>query len=379
MKKFLVALAALALLLCACSDAGSNSRVKTVTKIPGFSDAALPKQIIFAVDAGADEITVSTAESFCRKINSISNNSFILSLVKSVDPLDELKSGKAGFIFLSGDKAAPLHPYFSIPNERFRYSGYENFTMTCNSARVLSKLSDVSGVKVFAAYYSGSNVLAGLTPLDEMFAVDRGAEPDAEPRKIELFTIPGSDTDFAFKLPTVVSAKTESLSERIKLLYSHDTVIELAFSELLSSQIAAAPPVADNIFGDTPDDVPDGTADNTFEDTPGDIPVEKENIVITRSFHSITPLWLIISPSLYESLSPLDRSTIDETAAFIPGNLDNEYLKLEQARLDALEEDGILISNDFSSTRMKILRARDEASKEIPAGEKYFRELLGRI
>lgn len=376
MRRILVVLAALLLLLCSCSDTGSNPRAKTVTKVSGPADTVLPKQIVFAIDSGADEIMVSAAESFCRKVNSLSKSSLIFTLIKSGDPLAEFESGNAGFILLSGDKAVLLHPYFAITNERFRYSGYENFSMICNSSRVLGKLSDVSGSKVFAAYYTGSNVFAGLAPLDEMFAVDRKAESDASPLEIELFTIPDSGTDAAFKIPAVASAKSASLPERTKMLYSDDTVVELAFSELLPSQISAAvPPVAAVSSGDVPDNVSGGTPD----DASGGMSGERESIVITRTFHSIAPTWLIIAPSLYETLTPLDRAAVDEAAAFIPNSFDREYLKLEQERLDMLEEDGILISNDFSSTRMKILRARNESAKEIPAGEKYFRDLLGRI
>lgn len=349
MRRIIIMLAAFALLLCACSNGGSNPHVRTVTKVPGYAGTALPRQIIFAVDSGADEILVSAAESFCRKVNSLSEGSFVLTLEKSPDALRELKSGNAGFAFIDGDKAAGLHPYFAITSERFRYSSYENFSMVCNSGRVLSKLSDVSGVKVFAAYYTGSNVFAGLSPLDETFATERGAEPDAPVREIELFTVPGSGTDAVFKLPAVTRSAAEGLSGRMRMMYIDDTAVEFSLSELLPSQISTA------------------------------VSGEKESLVITRTFHSITPVWLIISPSLYEILPPFDRAAVDEAAAYIPGNVDGEYLRLEQERLDALEEEGAAISSAFTSTRTKILRLSDDEQEDIPAGENYFRELLQRI
>lgn len=349
----MVILAALVLILCACSNSPPNPRVRTVTKVPGSADSALPEQITFAIDSGADEIIVSAAESFCHRLNSLSSGAFILNLSKSGTPIADLRAGNAGFILLDGNKAPLLHPYFAIANERFRYSGYENFSMACNSAQVLSKLSGVSKTKVYAAYYTGSNVLGGSAPLDEMLAVDRRAEPDAPPREVELFTIPDSDTDAVFKPPIVTSVKAESFSERIKLLYSGGKIIELSFSELQPSQIAAA----------------SSSADDTLD--------ESESIAITRTFHSITPTWLILSPSFYETLTPFDRAAIDEAATFVPDSVDRAYLELEQERLDALEEAAVLISNDFLSTRMKILRLIDESPKD--SDEKYFRELLGRI
>lgn len=378
--RYAAVLIAISILLTSCSAFRANQRETTVTTVPGTADTALPRQMSFAVNKDSDEVFLASAENFCRRVNSLSAGAFTLTVLRSDNALADFKAGKAGFVLLDHKSASELHPFFDILNEKFRYSGYENFSMTCNSAQVLSSLSDYSSTKVFAAFYTGSDAFLSRAPLDGILTAgrDRG-EDSGEPVAAAIvkdsgFTGDADDRLTAF--PDVVVSTVASLDSRLEAFRSENmpVFIELSFSELhgtplpqLSLPVSEAPaPAASDGFSDS-DGIP---ADDVFVE---------EDMTLTRTFHNIRPAWLIIEPELYESFSPLTRAAVEEAAAYMTGDIDNAYLNLEQEIIDMLESADFVISADFKTTRSRFLRERDALLIDIPVQESRFRELLRKL
>lgn len=348
--------ALMALLLCACAGGSSAPRGTTVTTMPGAADTVLPKRLVLAAGRDSPEYLLTAAESFCRRANSISDGIITLDFASAEDPLADFMDGKADMILLDGKSAEKLHAFFAIANEPFRYGSYEKFSITLNSAQVLRRLSEVLDARVFAAYYMGSDIFAGRAPLDDALNIGRGAEPESG-RETGIFAAPGSGGWLARNFPDVAVTELYSPALRAEALAEPDTLAELPLDSALTARLAAL----------LPDEDPDADGD------------ENSGLVVTRSFHRVTAMWLIFAPALYEGLPPLGRAALDEAAAFMTGDVDNVCLGREQEFLNALEDEGITVTGGSTAVRAKISREESARMADMPAEEREFRELLDRF
>lgn len=361
---------AAALLLAACSTSGGfgGFRLRTVTTVPGPADTALLREIVLAVDAsGGDELTAA-AESFCETANSLSKSGVIFTVKKSANPFADIKSGNAGITLVGGQKAGEYHSFFSIAAERFRYVSYEDFSRTCNSEEVLSALSDACGMQVFAAYYTGSNMLVSYAPLDKLIGVRSSNQEETAPAA-SIYGITGSGTAGMLSPFCKSASEVVLLSERIVSLSSSGAIVEFTPDELLRAGFADAP--AYEVIAEAA-----GVLGEFFEET-GEYP---GSFVFTRTSHSITPVWLIFAPSLYESLPPSAKAAAAEAAALMCGDMDKLYLDREQAIFDMLMyENAGTLQEGLALTRSRVMRLADEKRGEVSLEERRLLNALGRL
>ncbi len=362
-------------LLCACSNNFARPRETTVTTVSGAADTALPKQVMFAVSNQSQKYIDDAAENFCKKTNSIFKEGFTLTFAKSSNPLADLKSGKASIILLNGDAATELSPLFSACNELFRYQSYENFSMLLNSREVLEQLSASSKVKVYGAYYSGSSALASRVPLDKLLASKRSKDGTVTAYNVDAFTRPDSRTKQAFESIGIKAEDVDSTTTRATKLVAANSVAEFTYSELSQN-------IFENIQTMKHQDL---TSTDTSEQSKLDeeiLPLDElsdETIIVTRTFHDITPMWLIISPKLFESLSPTAYAALDEAAAFMTADIDDAVLAFEKEQLDTLEQQGVSVQNGFSTSRVRFRQPQNSSASSYSQQELNFRNLLGKI
>lgn len=339
-------------MLTACGNGSGQRRGTTLITVPGAS-TELPRKIIFAVDSAADKNILSAAEAFCDKANSLSNGSFMLTLEKSGNQISDLRSGGAGLALIDTKKAAAIHDFFAVAGERFSYNSYENFSITCNSPEILGQLSDVSSMRVFAAYYTGSNMLVSPAKVEDMLAGNLEAGDEEFHVEPAACVIPETGAASPLELLGISAKEEAALSQRVHELSANGAIIELSALEVENAKLAEA------VLSE---------GDYAFE-----------SLYLIRTFHNIDPLWLILAPSLYESFTPLEKAAFDEAAACMAGDIDAVYLAREQQAAAFADEDGILVSDEFNAIRTKIKRARDEARGAVSDEEKRFRELLTQL
>lgn len=375
----IAAAATAALMLAACSAgewiAGGDSngvilRRSTVTTIPGGEGAAaLQREIIFAVDISGGDVFITAAENFCKTANSLARNGIVFKVEKSSNPVSDINSGRAGLALVGGNKADETHSFFNIAAERFRYSGYEDFSMICNSDDVLYALSDACGMNVFASYYTGSNVLASYTPPDKLISGSRASNQEGDAQTASVYGIPGSGMAGMLSPLCQSTTETASLSERIIALSVRDAIVEFTPDELTRAGFtyASAHEVVAEAAGNMDDE--------TLQDD--DYP---DSVVFTRTFHGITPAWLMLAPQLYESLTPQARTAVDEAAAGMFGDIDKYYLDREQAIFDMLLYENMgTLQESFALTRMRILRLADEKRGEVTVEEQRLLDSLNKL
>lgn len=370
LKRIFAAVIASALLLAACSSSGGlgGFRLRTVTTVPGPADTALPREIVLAVDASCGGELITAAERFCETANSLSKSGVIFTAKKSENPFADIKSGNAGLILAGGQKSGAFHPLFNVASERFRYVSYEDFSRTCNSEEVLSALSDSCGMRVFAAYYTGSNMLVSYAPLDKLIGGRASNQEEASPAA-SIYGITGSGTAEMLSPFCQSASEVASLSARIVSLSSTGAIVEFTPDELLRAGFADAS--AYEVIAEAA-----GVLGESFEEN-GDYP---ENIVFTRTSHSITPAWLIFAPSLYESLPPSAKAAAAEAAALMCGDIDKIFLDREQAAFDILMyENAGTLQEGLVLTRSRVMRSADERRGEVSLEERRLLNALARL
>lgn len=383
MKRFFAAAVAAAVIFTACSGAGITGegfrgewargdgfRLRTVTTVPGPADTAFPREITLAVDTSVDETYLAAAERFCETANSLSKSGITFTVEKSSSPVLDLRTGKAGLALAGGEATGALHPLFDIVNERFRYANYEEFSIVCNSEEVLSALSDACGLRVAAAYYTGSNVLVSYAPLDKLIGGGRASNQEASGPVAVVCGIPGSGTADILSPFCLSASEAAPLLERIVSLAQTNAIAEFTPDELMRTGFAADTPASSAIAaaaiavgGEIPEDV--------------EYP---DNLVFTRTSHSITPAWLVFAPSFYESLPPAVRAALDEAAAGMCRDIDRFYLDRERDVFELLlYESGGTPQDGFALTRSRIIRATDEKRGEASAAERRLLDALDRL
>jgi hypothetical protein len=366
MKRLFAGVLALAM-LCSCAPylpASDSARA------PGEPDS-LPFKLSFAVDISTGDIVYSAAEKFCRRAAILSRGQLDISPARSVDVFAALDSGEASIVLAGNAAASERHRLFAMASESFRYGSYEEFTMTLNAKKTLRALSSASGLHVFGAYYTGSNVFAGEKTPDGTLFVSREESTEASETQLGIYTVEGSGSDAALALPGFEVAEVLSPQERLAALFVPGKLSELTFSEIAPTSLRAA-----RLLHET------SSAEGEDEATPSEEASGATRIVITRGFHSATPAWLAFKGSLYESLPENEKAALAEAAAYLAGEIDSACLDLENARFAELAELELADLEPLSgmrSTRRRVSQARNSAAARLPDDERAFANLLNSV
>ncbi len=336
-----------------------------------------PTRLVLALESDADSIVTLAAESFCRKAEILSRGQVAVTIKSSEDVFHDLATGEADVILADSDSAGKRHRYFQAASAGFQYSSYEDFTLTLNSEKILRTLSRVSGAHIFGAYYMGSNVLAGGGTPDEILLADRGGSAEiagGSDMRARMYVIPDSGVSDALDLVGVPVNELENGTERLSSVFEEDVLSEFMFREISPEALEAARLERERSSLGEGGGAPEEDKESAIEEE--EEYFELSQVVITRSFHSARPLWLVLSSGLYDSLPDAEKDAFRESAAFLAAMIDDGYLGLETERLNELEDQGVAVSERVTATRARVTKARRSAAEQMPLADRAFFDML---
>ncbi len=283
MKIYIAFFLSLCLFLGGCgSSAGSSSMPQKPQKV-----------IQLALSEKTDPRTIQAMATFVEQVASISSGSMKVELVNNETPLDLLWDKKdVGLALISNQEAARADENYNIFTLPFFFRDYRQMTMTANSelfARLVAERQRPFEEAIpLGAFYGGSrafvsigNYLSVVTDFDKIHIYSNQS---------------GNVMPILSKMGAKVHADT---FENISSAFAQGkiTAIECGFSDILALTM----------------------------------PINKQEIILTKSFHSTKLNWLMVGP--YADVNDDQMAVLKEAFAYAVVKNDQAILK-DEAEVD---------------------------------------------
>lgn len=320
-----------AALLCSC---GTQSDSQTgVTATPLLTVAQEARTLRFTVDEKLPASVLAQADAFADRVAAQSEN--LLQIVVTTAPLDHnaVKKGETDFALLRNLQMAQADDLFTMLTMPYFYNDPAHMSAALNSESVLGVLRghlEPSKIVPLAAMYSGSNYLA--TTAHEL----------RKPADYKGLVV-ALRTDSAVKLEIFQAMGATVLP------YTQSTV-----TSLLGTQVEILPADAHTPSGLLkPDEIVKvDTVEVTLEQALQLLP-DPSTLYLIKTYHTITPLWLISRAGVMESLTAREDAILREGIAGLVGEIELERQRREDALLLEIEAQGIAVV-DVKRTRLAL-------------------------
>ncbi|MDL2234500.1 hypothetical protein LJC63_13120 [Ruminococcaceae bacterium OttesenSCG-928-L11] len=339
------------LCLTGCTQSASVEPAATVE----LSEIAIPLDSpredasYILVEHGVDETVKAAAEAFAQDLERQTGGAYLVRETEYI--LRDLSDEGVHFAFLDGEDYRTWCDAFRPLSRPFLYTGYNHFTMSVNSEKVMSYVRAemrTKGAVPVAAFYLGSDVLVSDVNLYD-YTSFAGA------------IIDGDDAPIPETIPTLLMN-----GDSYTRWYAYDKAGSFVQVELDAAARAQA--------------LQTGEAE-IAEFAAGDLALleleSTEGLNLYRTVQHVHTVWLTANPAFYESLSGKPLAAVQEAIAGIYPRIDYVVLEQEGDVLDHVwrEPD----SGDLTKTRQALYRSaaslEPALSREETEAVTYIREI----
>ena len=236
-----------------------------------------------------DAMVREEAERFAARVSELSGGMLEIEVQSGFPDHETVASGEADFAFLSNIQMAQANSLFGMLSLPFTYDDYNHMSIALNSEEMLTLLTDrLAGTNLLPmmAHYNGTSCLV----------TNRG----------EL-RVPSDFRDLAIAMRTDNAEKIrmfEVLGARV-LPYSHTSLVPM-----LGQEVEILP---DDLT--KPGDLV--TIDTIEVDLEQALQLlsDPDSLYLIRTFHNLSPLWLVANQEAFASLSAWEQAVVREGLA----------------------------------------------------------------
>lgn len=308
--------------LCSCAPASQIDIKKYSHEVP----KARYRKMQMVVTSSMSAEVLGQADAFADKVAYLSDGMLQIQVVTGLPDLQHVNDGTIDFALVSNLQMSKSEETFSMFTMPFMFRDPVHMSVALNSQSVLDTLSqriDEDSVALMAAFYGQSKHLAtnqfGLQKLSDFSALNIALRMDNS-TKLNVF---------------------EALGAQV-LPYSQTSLTSLMGTEV-------------SLPG-----MPEGqtVSINTVEATAhqGEVLLsEKSARYFLKTYHTISPFWLIGNQKTLSSLNEFERAVLQEAVAHMVAGIDSERYQEEQELFAKFEENGMAMVNIRPKLRSDIV------------------------